>query len=128
MLCMLISMKPNQEERDKLAGRIRGAYEKSSYSISDLAKAARVNAGQASRIVAGKFKTISGSVLQICTILDVDPLVAASSSQKSAGQSAQANVAWARLEASVRRAWDKTPQGAERLVKVLDAVAEVGGR
>ncbi|MEO8723415.1 MAG: hypothetical protein ABI395_07815 [Sphingobium sp.] len=35
------------------------------------------------------------------------------------------DAAWARLEKSVRKVWDRTPQGADRLARVLEAVAEV---
>lgn len=116
-------MKPNQEEREKLAGLIRQRWTKSALSNAQLAVLAGVDPGQTSRILDGQFRTISGNVLRICNVLGVDP----NKSEEDAPTSGQVKkrAAWARLEASVRRAWDQTPQGADRLVAVIDAVAKV---
>ena len=123
---MLICMKPNESERDNLARRIRSAWEKSALSISELASLAKVDPGQTSRILEGKFRTVSGNVMQICNVLTVDPRGAVA--DKPAPEHARTRAAWAKLEASVRRAWDETPQGAELLVRIIDAIAQVRGR
>jgi transcriptional regulator with XRE-family HTH domain len=120
-------MKPSQREREILAGRIRQAREKSTLSNSEIASLARVDPGQTSRILDGKFRTVSGNVVQICNVLGIDPHGAGGDDPPSSAQ-ASTSAAWAKLEASVRRAWDETPQGAERLARVIDAVAEVSGR
>jgi transcriptional regulator with XRE-family HTH domain len=117
-------MKPNQRERDNLERRIRAAHGKSSLSISEIARISGVNPGQASRILNGKFSTVSGSVLQICKILGVDPLDTKTRQIQTSSKSVQAAAGWAKLEASMLRAWDRTPQGADKLVKVIEAVAE----
>lgn len=116
-------MKPSREEREKLAGTIRQRQEKSGLSKSELATLADVDPGQTSRILDGDFRTIGGNVLRICKALGVDPH-AVNTPPPSARQARQ-TAAWARLEASVRRAWDETPQDADRLVAVIDAVAKV---
>lgn len=120
-------MKPSHSERAKLVARIRRARENSGFANSDIASLARVDPGQTSRILDGKFRTVSGNVLQICSVLGVDPYRDATDDPPSPAQ-ARTSAAWAKLEASVRRAWDETPQGADRLARVIDAVAEVSGR
>jgi hypothetical protein len=120
-------MKPSRSERENLAGRIRRARQKSALSNGEIASLARVDPGQTSRILDGKFRTVSGNVVQICNALGVD-LHGAGGDDPPSPTQAKTSAAWAKLEASLRRAWDETPQGAERLVRVIDAVAEVSGR
>lgn len=119
-------MKPTQSERQIFACRIRQARKDSALSISALATLAKVDPGQTSRILDGKFRTVSGNVMQICNVLGVDPHGGAT--ERPTSSQAKSRAAWANLEASVRRARDETPQGAERLARVIDAVAQVHGR
>jgi hypothetical protein len=116
-------MKPNQEEREKLARLIRRRRAKTSLSNAELAAIASVDPGQTSRILDGQFRTVSGNVLRICNVLGIDPH--GEDDDDATLKEAKQHAAWAKLEASVRRAWDQTPQGAERLVAVIDAVARV---
>lgn len=116
-------MKPSREEREKLVGLIRRRRAKTSLSNAELAAIASVDPGQTSRILDGKFRTVSGNVLRICNALGIDPH--GEDDDDAAPKEIRKHVAWAKLEASVRRAWDQTPQGAERLVAVIDAVAKV---
>lgn len=116
-------MKPNREEREKLADLIRQQRSKSALSNNQLATLAGVDPGQTSRILGGQFRTVSGNVLRICKVLGLDPHAVAPT-QPTAKQTRK-RAAWAKLEASVRRAWDETPQGADRLVAVIDAVAKL---
>lgn len=120
---MLICMKPNREEREKLAGLVREKWEKSSLSKAELAAKAKVDPGQTSRILDGQFRTVSGNVLRICNILGIDPTRLRE--DEFTAKQLQKRAAWNRLEESIRRAWDQTPQGADRLVAVIDAVAKV---
>lgn len=115
-------MKPNQEEREKLAGLIRRRRAKTALSNAELAAIASVDPGQTSRILDGQFRTVSGNVLRICNALGIDPH---GEDDDPNPRDVRKHAAWAKLEASVRRAWDQTPQGAERLVAVIDAVAKV---
>jgi len=119
-------MKPSQDERENLTRRIKRAWEESAISVSELASLAEVDAGQASRILSGKFKTLSGNVVRICNVLRVDPHTETLEDQ--APDRAKVHAAWVKLEASVRRAWDETPQGAELLARVIDAIAQVRDR
>lgn len=116
-------MKPNREEREKLADLIRQQRGKSALSNNQLAALAGVDPGQTSRILGGQFRTISGNVLRICNVLGVDPHD--ETPTKPTANETKKRAAWAKLEASVRRAWDETPQGADRLVAVIDAVAKL---
>lgn len=119
-------MKPNREEREKLAVAIRRRWQKSDLTNAQLAAAAQVDPGQTSRILDGQFSTVGGNVLRICNVLGLNPQ-GDWSLDLTPGQ-ARKHAAWAKLEASVRRAWDETPQGADRLVAVIDAVAYVAPR
>lgn len=120
-------MKLNAEERANLAARIGRAREGCALTNAEIAGRANVDPGQTSRILAGEFRTISGNVLQICNVLGLDARVEGMWAD-DLSEPTSTEAAWARLEASVRRAWDETPAGAERLARVIDAVAEVGGR
>lgn len=106
-----------------MAALIRKRRESFPFSNAELAAIARVDPSQTSRILDGQFRTFSGNVLRICRALGVDP--SRPDGEHSSLEDVKNRAAWAKLEASVRRAWDHTPQGAERLVAVLDAVAEV---
>lgn len=119
-------MKLNLGERENLVSRIRQARDKSALSNSELAALAHVDPGQTSRILDGRFRTLSGNVMQICNVLGVDPH--GGSEERQTLTMARKRAAWAKLEASVRRAWDETPQGADQLVRVIDAVAQVRSR
>lgn len=116
-------MKPNQEEREKLVALIQKRRANFPFSNAELAAIARVDPSQTSRILDGQFRTFSGNVLRICSVLGVDP--GRPDGENSSLEDVRNRAAWARLEASVRRAWDQTPQGADRLAAVIDAVAEV---
>lgn len=115
-------MKLNQEERENLAKLIRRRRARTSLSNAELAAIASVDPGQTSRILDGQFRTLSGNVLRICNALGIDPH---GKDDDTTPKEVKQHAAWAKLEASVRRAWDQTPQGAERLVAVIDAVAKV---
>ncbi len=70
--------------------------------------------------MAGRFKRFGTGVVQVCKTLGValegdDRLID------------EPDPGWARLETSMRRAWDSTPEGADRLVRILDAVADLRG-
>jgi hypothetical protein len=120
---MLICMKPSREQREKLVRRIKRRHGKSALSNAEIAALARVDPGQTSRILDGGFRTVSGNVLRICNVLGVDPHTDDASDPTLV--QVRKRAAWAKLEASMRRAWDETPQGADRLVAVIDAVASV---
>ena len=123
---MQIYMKPTRKERTELVRRIQARRTRLELSYAALGERAGVDSSQVSRICRGQFATYSDSVVRICMVLgerlrstDAEPPPAPPASR---GREA----AWAKLERSVRRAWDETPAGAERLARVIAAVAEIG--
>ena len=117
-------MKLSRKEREKLASELKRQLAKAGLSQAKLSELVKVDPGQTSKILDGQFITLGGSVLRICKELGVDPQKTPQT--RSTARQVRKSAAWAQLEASVRRAWDQTPQGAERLVAVIDAVAQVG--
>lgn len=125
---MQIYMKPTRKERTDLLRRMRVARGRLGLSYAALGERAAVDPSQVSRICRGEFATFSDSVVRICRVLcvrlrpaDAEPPPALPAKPGNAA-------AWAKLERSVRRAWDETPAGADRLAKVIAAVAEIAGR
>lgn len=84
---------------------------------ADLGRLANVHPSQVGRICTGEFKTISNNVVQICKILRVKvPKVA---------EEIEMDTEWAKANASLRRIWDNTPEGAAIIRRVLDAIADL---
>ena len=108
--------------------RLEAARSRTGLSFAALGERADVDPSQVSRICRGHFATFSDSVVRICTVLGVQLHQGDSVSAPAVSATSEKADAWARLERSVRRAWDKTPAGADRLAKVIAAVAEIGGR
>jgi|LNFM01.1.fsa_nt_gb transcriptional regulator with XRE-family HTH domain len=121
-------MKPTRKERTDLLERMRAARSERGLSYAALGERADVDPSQVSRICRGDFATFSDSVVRICQVLGVRLRSTDAEPPRAPLVKAGTDVAWARLERSVRRAWDKTPAGADRLAKVMAAVADIGGR
>lgn len=119
---MQIYMKPTQIERTELIREIEEKRTAAGMSYAALGDFAGVDASQVSRICRGEFVTFGANVVQICTILGVQ--VPGSRTRVPSGRPADPN--WDKLERSMRRAWDNTPDGADRLAKVIAAVGEIG--
>ena len=122
---MQIYMKPTPEERSDLLDRMRQARLRLHFSYSDIGIRASIDPSQVSRICRGEFVTFSDSVVRICTVLGVSLREDGGASGSEPATGVAGDAAWAKLERSVRRAWDNTPVGAERLAKVLAAVANL---
>ena len=115
---MQINMKATEQELSNLRKHIAAARRASGLRNADLGRIANVDASQVSRISQGDFKTISNNVVQICKALGLEI--------ESLRQPAdRGDAAWSKLEASVRRLWDDTPQGADRIATLLDKIAEL---
>ena len=114
---MLISMKPTSKQLSALKKRISSGYAKSGLSNADIGRLAAVHPSQVGRICGGDFKTISNNVVQICRVLKV----------KVPKLSEEARMApeWAQANASLRRIWDQTPEGAMIIRRLLDAIADL---
>lgn len=125
---MQIYMKPTHIERTDLLRRMQAARERLGLSYAALGERADVDPSQVSRICRGQFTTFSDSVVRICTVLGVQLRSTEAAPPAAVPTKTRKAAAWAKLERSVRRAWDQTPAGADRLAKVIAAVAEIGGR
>ena len=122
---MQIYMKPTQEERSDLLDRMRQARRRLGYSYAVIGAKALIDPSQVSRICRGDFVTFSDSVMRICTVLGVSLRADGNALGSEPATRGAGEAAWAKLERSVRRAWDNTPVGAERLARVLAAVADL---
>ena len=109
-------MKATRQEIERLADLIDRTRRSLDWSVADLARRSEVHESQVSRICRGEFRTFGGNVVQICKTLNIAATVPA-----RVGDTDDAD--WALLEASLRKAWDRTPEGAARLAKVIEAVA-----
>ena len=111
-------MKATEEELSYLRARITAAHAGCGLSKAEIGRLAKVNAAQVTRVLRGEFLTISNNVVQICKVLGLRrETVPLPVRPQDAG--------WVRLEASVRRLWDETPQGADRIAALLDTIAEL---
>lgn len=114
---MLICMKPTSKQLCVLQRRIASRYSASGRSNAEIGRLASVHPSQVSRICAGDFKTVSANVVQVCRVLGVKvPKMV---------ESAKVDPEWAKANASLRRIWDHTPQGAATIRRVLDAIADL---
>lgn len=115
---MKISMKATAHQLAEIKTRIAQADAQSALSRAELGRLSQVHPSQVSRICSGEFKTISHNVMQICMVLglELEPLTTSATKR---------DVSWSRLEASVRGIWDNTPEGAEKIARMLDAIGQL---
>lgn len=73
------------------------------------------------RICAGGFNTFSNNVVQVCNALGVEV------PRLDPTQSGMASE-WAQAMSSMRRIWDDTPEGAQIIARMLDAIADLQAR
>lgn len=110
-------MKPTSKQLSVLQRRIASKYSASGRSNAEIGRLASVHPSQVGRICAGDFKTVSANVVQVCRVLGVKvPKMV---------ESAKIDPEWAKTNASLRRIWDHTPQGAATIRRVLDAIADL---
>jgi transcriptional regulator with XRE-family HTH domain len=115
---MQICMKMALQSRRNLADAIDQRQRQLGISYSEIARRTGIHVGQVSRICRGEFKTVSASVMQICKILDVQFDVL--TPRYSALENHQR-----RLEIGVLEIWDKTPEDAGRILRLLRQIAEL---
>jgi len=120
LLCMLICMKPTSKQLSDLQGEIVDAYSAKGLSKAEIGRRSKVHPSQVSRICSGNFKTLSQSVVQICMTLDV-------SVPRPEPMADELDPDWARVQSSMRKIWDETPEGAKTIARMLDAIAELQG-
>jgi len=110
-------MKPTSKHLSELQKRISRKFAESELSKADLGRLANVHPSQAGRICTGDFKTISNNVAQVCRVLQVKvPKI---------DEEIGVDTEWAKANASLRRIWDHTPEGAAIIRRVLDAIADL---
>ncbi|MES2451927.1 MAG: helix-turn-helix transcriptional regulator [Pseudomonadota bacterium] len=114
-------MKPTIKQLDDLKARIVKARDSKGLTYSELGKIALVHPSQVGRICEGRFKTFSHNVVQVCKALGVRvPRL----EPRQSGMAPE----WARAVSSMRRIWDDTPEGAQVISRVLDAIADLKAR
>ena len=123
---MQIYMKPTLQERTDLRDRIAAARSSSGLSYAEIAISTGVDPSQVSRVCRGEFATVGGAVVRICMFLDVQ--LDARSDLRTRPSVDQSRAGWSQLNRAVHSAWDKTPEGAVRLAKVIAAVAQIARR
>jgi hypothetical protein len=111
---MQICMKLNEQSRKNLQRRIAARLSLMAISVTEVARRAEVDAGQASRICRGEFRTLSYNVMQICNTLEIDLI---GSSKGSAMDE--------RLTAQLLALWDGSHEDAERLSRFLTELAKL---
>jgi hypothetical protein len=115
---MLICMKPTRKQLDDLTASIAQARSAKNLSDAEISRICDVHPSQIARICGGNFKTFSHSVMQICKVLDV-------SVPRLEPRAGDLDREWARAQASMRKLWDETPEGAKRITRMLDAIGEL---
>jgi hypothetical protein len=111
-------MKATEDELEDLRRRIALAHARCPLSKAEIGRLAKVHPSQVGRVVRGDFLTVSANVVQICKVLGLEMEVVERPAERR-------DAAWSRLEASVRRLWDETPQGADRIAMLLDTIADL---
>jgi DNA-binding Xre family transcriptional regulator len=110
-------MKPTGKHIKDVQEKIDNAVSVRKLSYADIAKLSNVDQSQVSRICRGHFKTFSNNVVQVCRVLDVrvpDIL-----------REMAADAEWEKAQASMRRIWERTPDAAIAVTRVLDAIADL---
>jgi len=87
-------------------------------SNSEISRLTGVDPSHVSRICRGEFKTLSDSVVQICKVLGIEV-------ETVSGDQAHDDPAWLKIEASVRAIWDKTPEDADKIARLIQTVGQL---
>lgn len=111
-------MKPTIKQLDDLKAEILNARASKGLSNAEIGRISRVHPSQVGRICEGRFKTFSHNVVQVCKALGVKV------PHLEPGQSSMAPE-WAQAMSSMRRIWDDTPEGAQVIMRMLDAIADL---
>lgn len=118
---MQTCMKATENDISVLRARIAAARADCALTDTQIGAIVGVHASQVGRITRGKFRRISENVVQICKALglEMDSAVLKPNAETAA---------WAKLQASLRGLWDKTPEGADKIVRVLDTIGALRER
>lgn len=113
---MQICVKATTSEIEILVDQMKAARRARGLSNAEIGKLAAVHPSQVGRICSGDVRTITGNVVQVCKVLGLSVETVDRPAEKD-------DQSWARLEASVRTLWDRTPEGAEKIIRMLDTIA-----
>lgn len=111
-------MKPTIKQLNDLKAKIVAARGAKGLSYAELGRISRVHPSQVGRICEGHFKTFSHNVVQVCKALEIK--VPRLEPQQS-GMAPE----WAQAMSSMRKIWDDTPEGAQVITRMLDAIADL---
>lgn len=113
---MLICMKPTSKEITRLQAEIRNTLKIHPISFADISKISGVDPSQVGRICKGTFKTFSHNVVRVCNALDVTiPQIKPAVIEKELSKA----------HSSLLKIWDRTPEGAVKLRRMLDTIAQL---
>ena len=122
---MQICMKATPEALETIKQDLMSARKSSVRTLDEIGVLADVHPSQVSRICNGQFKTITQNVVQVCKVLGVTvPGVTVASARTDD----RPVIPWPRLEESLNRLWDRTPEGMERIAALLETVASLRER
>jgi hypothetical protein len=111
-------MKPTIKQLDDLKAKIIDARATKGLSYAELGRISLVHPSQVGRICEGRFKTFSHNVVQVCRALEIKvPRL----EPRQSGMAPE----WAQAISSMRKIWDDTPEGAQVITRMLDAVADL---
>lgn len=114
-------MKPTIKQLDDLKLKIVEARASKGLTYAELGRISLVHPSQVSRICDGRFKTFSHNVVQVCKALEIKV------PRLEPNRSAMAPE-WAQAMSSMRKIWDDSPEGAQVLRRLLDAIADLKTR
>lgn len=97
--------------RERIA-RARAADASTDAAIGDISG---VHPSQVGRICRGEFKTVSHNVVQVCKALGMKM-------ESAALRETGDDLGWLKLESSLRKLWDETPEGADRIARLLETI------
>jgi transcriptional regulator with XRE-family HTH domain len=108
-----------------LSEKMEKQREAAGLSYSDLAAAAGVHHSQVSRICRGQFVTLTGNVLQICVALGIDPHLLKPDAELLPSEHLVEQKLRNKVVESALAMWDRTPEGADRLVRLFGDLVDL---
>jgi len=113
-------MKINRKASSKLKKDIQDSLATNGLKVSEIARLAKVDAGQTSRICRGQFTTLSYNVVEICKVLGVRVQYVALPIEQAAAYETL-------ITQTALDVWDKTPEDAERIISLLRQLSAFRG-
>jgi len=115
---MQIHMSVTSKSRRALVAEMTRRRASLKLTYAEIARRTDVDPAQVSRICKGEFKTLSANVMQICMFLGISE-----PHRPRAGKGVDQHRR--QLEVGVLEMWDRTPQDAERILRLLRQLTEL---